>query len=63
VSWVAVGYVLAFASVLPVFARLAEIAGRKVLYLSGFALFALGRPYAASRRACQRSSRFTSFRV
>jgi MFS family permease len=41
VSWVAVGYVLAFACVLPVFARLAEIAGRKSLYLGGFALFGL----------------------
>ena len=39
VSWVAVGYVLAFAAVLPAFARLAEIAGRKSLYLVGFALF------------------------
>jgi EmrB/QacA subfamily drug resistance transporter len=41
VSWVAVGYVLAFAAVLPVFARMAEILGRKLMYLSGFALFGL----------------------
>ncbi|MGA7197578.1 DHA2 family efflux MFS transporter permease subunit [Roseiarcus sp.] len=41
VSWVALGYMLAFASVLSVFARLAEIAGRKTLYLAGFALFGL----------------------
>ena len=41
VSWVAVGYVLAFAAALPVFARLAEIGGRKALYLAGFALFGL----------------------
>jgi len=41
VSWVAVGYVLAFASILPVFARLAEIMGRKLMYLVGFALFGL----------------------
>jgi MFS family permease len=46
VSWVAVGYVLAFASALPVFARLAEIAGRKTLYLGGFAFFGLLRPCA-----------------
>ena len=39
VSWVAIGYVLAFAAVLPTFARLAEIAGRKTLYLLGFVLF------------------------
>ena len=41
VSWIAVAYVLAFAAVLPAFARLAEIAGRKTLYLCGFALFGL----------------------
>jgi EmrB/QacA subfamily drug resistance transporter len=41
VSWAAVGYVLAFASTLPLFARLAEIGGRKALYLTGFVLFAL----------------------
>ena len=41
VSWTAVGYVLAFACFLPVFARLAEIAGRKLMYLVGFALFGL----------------------
>jgi MFS family permease len=41
VSWVAVAYVLAYAAVLPAFSRLAEIAGRKTLYLCGFALFGL----------------------
>jgi EmrB/QacA subfamily drug resistance transporter len=41
VSWIAVAYVLAFAAVLPAFGRLAEIAGRKTLYLCGFALFGL----------------------
>jgi EmrB/QacA subfamily drug resistance transporter len=41
VSWVAVAYVLAFAAVLPAFARLAEIGGRKTLYLCGFAIFGL----------------------
>ena len=41
VSWAAIGYVLAFASTLPLFARLAEIGGRKALYLTGFVLFAL----------------------
>jgi EmrB/QacA subfamily drug resistance transporter len=39
VSWVAIGYSVAFASILPVFARLAEIFGRKLLYLTGFVLF------------------------
>jgi EmrB/QacA subfamily drug resistance transporter len=41
VSWVAIGYMLAFASTLPLFARLAAIGGRKSLYLCGFALFGL----------------------
>ena len=47
VSWIAVGYVLAFASVLPAFARLAEIAGRKTLYLIGFAVFGLASALCA----------------
>ena len=38
VNWVAIGYVLAFASVLPAFDRL-RVAGRKSLYLDGFVLF------------------------
>lgn len=42
VSWVAIGYQLAFAAALPIFARLADIAGRKILYIAGFALFAIG---------------------
>jgi EmrB/QacA subfamily drug resistance transporter len=41
VGWVAVAYMLAYATALPVFARLAEITGRKVLYLLGFALLGL----------------------
>jgi EmrB/QacA subfamily drug resistance transporter len=39
VSWVAVGYMLAFASALPIFSRLAAIGGRKSFYLGGFVLF------------------------
>ena len=39
VSWVAVGYMLAVGCALPIFARLAEIAGRKTFFLSGFASF------------------------
>jgi MFS family permease len=41
VSWVAVGYMLAVACALPIFSRLAEIAGRKSIFLSGFASFAV----------------------
>jgi EmrB/QacA subfamily drug resistance transporter len=41
VSWVAIAYSLSFAAVLPVYARLAEMAGRKLMYILGFALFGL----------------------
>src|SRR6516162_5163305 len=41
VSWVAIAYLLAYAAFLPVFARIAGIAGRKLMYLIGFALFSL----------------------
>jgi EmrB/QacA subfamily drug resistance transporter len=47
VSWVAIAYLLAFAAVLPVFARLSEIIGRKLLYLIGFGLFTLGSALCA----------------
>ena len=40
VSWVAIGYLLAYAATLPVFARLSEIFGRKLLYVAGYAVFA-----------------------
>jgi EmrB/QacA subfamily drug resistance transporter len=39
VSWVAIAYLLAFASALPIFARLSEMKGRKLLYLAGYAIF------------------------
>src|SRR5215468_2571153 len=42
VSWVAVGYLLAMAAFLPIFGRLADIVGRKLLYTGGFLLFVLG---------------------
>ncbi|MBN8248912.1 MAG: MFS transporter [Verrucomicrobia bacterium] len=40
-SWVAIGYLLAFASALAPFARLSQAAGRKRLYIAGFLLFTL----------------------
>ena len=40
VSWVAIAYSLAFASILPVFSRLSEIFGRKVPSIVGYVLFA-----------------------
>lgn len=41
VRWVAIAYLLAFASSLGVFGRACEMLGRKSLYLGGFALFAV----------------------
>ena len=42
VSWVAVVYLLTQAALLPIFGRLADIRGRKSLYIHGFLLFILG---------------------
>jgi EmrB/QacA subfamily drug resistance transporter len=39
VSWVSIAYLVAMAAILPVFGRMAEIFGRKLLYLVGYALF------------------------
>ncbi|MGV3490648.1 MAG: MFS transporter [Devosia sp.] len=39
VSWVALSYLLAFASFLPIFGRLCEMVGRKTLYILGYAVF------------------------
>ena len=41
VSWVSLAYLLAFASTLPIFGRLCELFGRKLLYLVGFAVFSV----------------------
>ncbi len=41
VSWVALAYLLAFAAFLPIFGRLCEMFGRKLLYLCGYLLFTL----------------------
>jgi EmrB/QacA subfamily drug resistance transporter len=41
VSWVAIAYLLAFASTLPIFARLSETKGRKFFYLAGYTIFTL----------------------
>lgn len=42
VRWIAIAYPLLYASFLAVFGRVCEIYGRKLIYLSGFALFTLG---------------------
>jgi EmrB/QacA subfamily drug resistance transporter len=41
-SWVAVAYLLTLAACLPIFARLADMWGRKLLYVGGFLWFVLG---------------------
>ena len=53
VSWVAVAYILAMASFMPVFGRLADMVGRKLLYITGFLVFVLGSDCAASPRTCR----------
>src|SRR3954467_7633541 len=35
VTWVPIAYSLSFAAVLPVYVRLAEMAGRKLMYIAG----------------------------
>lgn len=42
VSWVAVAYLLAMASFTPIFGRLSDMFGRKLLYAGGFLLFITG---------------------
>ena len=41
VSWVPIGYLLTLAALLPVFGRLCEMWGRKLLYVIGFLLFTI----------------------
>ncbi len=42
VSWVAVGYILTMASFMPIFGRLADMVGRKLLYTGAFLIFVIG---------------------
>ena len=42
VSWVAVAYLVTMAGFLPIFGRLADMVGRKLLYTGGFLLFVIG---------------------
>lgn len=42
VSWVAIAYLLTMAALLPIFGRLADMVGRKLLYTGGFLLFVVG---------------------
>jgi EmrB/QacA subfamily drug resistance transporter len=42
VRWVAVAYLLSYASLIPAFSQISEILGRKLFYLLGFSVFAIG---------------------
>jgi len=42
VGWVSLAYLLALAATLPIFGRLADIVGRKLLYTGGFVVFVSG---------------------
>jgi EmrB/QacA subfamily drug resistance transporter len=42
VSWVAVAYILVLASFMPIFGRLADMVGRKLLYTAAFVIFVIG---------------------
>ncbi|MDO5640836.1 MAG: DHA2 family efflux MFS transporter permease subunit [Paracoccus sp. (in: a-proteobacteria)] len=42
VSWIAIVYMITVAAMLPVFGRLAEMFGRKLLYAGGFLIFVIG---------------------
>ncbi len=48
VTWVALAYALAFAASLPMFGRLCEMYGRKVLYLAGFLFFTIATALCGS---------------
>jgi len=42
VSWVAVAYLLTMAALMPIFGRLADMLGHKLLYTAGFVVFVVG---------------------
>ncbi len=42
VSWVAVAYLLAMAALMPIFGRLSDMLGHKLLYTGGFVVFVVG---------------------
>src|SRR5579864_2039869 len=48
VMWVLLGYLLITTALVPVVGRLADIVGRKRLYVAGFAVFTLGSALAGS---------------
>ncbi len=50
VQWVVLAYLLTITSLLLAFGRLADLAGRKRVYVAGFAVFTLGNLFAALSR-------------
>jgi EmrB/QacA subfamily drug resistance transporter len=48
VTWVVVAYLLANATFLPIFGRLADMVGRKLLYIAGFVLFTVSSLFCGS---------------
>jgi MFS family permease len=42
VAWVSIAYLLVVAAMVPVFGRLADMVGRKLLYCGGFVVFVMG---------------------
>jgi EmrB/QacA subfamily drug resistance transporter len=48
VTWVAVAYLLANATFLPIFGRLADMVGRKLLYIASFVLFTVSSLFCGS---------------
>jgi EmrB/QacA subfamily drug resistance transporter len=60
VSWVALGYLVAFAAFLPIFGRLCQMFGRKSLYLLGYLVFMVATALCG---AAQSMEQLIAFRV
>jgi MFS family permease len=56
-SWIMVGYLLASATIVPVYGRLGDVRGRREVLLVALGVSRSARSPAAARRACRSSSR------